>query len=83
MEQNENGGDYTHAEAVRDLIWARDAARGDGADAAGGVNLTAFLRAVEQLIGLSGLKGAAAPEGAPVVIYDDLPDVRGPDPCAK
>lgn len=80
---------YSHEQAISDLLWARDAAQGllDESET-GGVNLTAYLRAVEQLISLTGLKGGDpdAAQAEPVVFLDDLsPDepgaARGQTPC--
>ena len=68
-------GAYSRAQALKDLMWARDRARGGGAD--DGANLTAFLRAVEQLIQLSGLKKEEN-GGETVTILDDLQEARTP-----
>lgn len=68
-------GAYSRAQALKDLMWARDRARGGGAD--DGANLTAFLRAVEQLIQLSGLKKEEN-GGEAVTILDDLQEARTP-----
>lgn len=69
------GGEaYSRAQAVQDLLWARDRARGEASDPAS-ANLTAYLRAVEQLINLSGLKREEMRDEA-VTIFDDLPAGR-------